>query len=138
MIVLCNGKGVLGFYCNHFMTNLLTTIITTSHSLLRGEIAVLQMNDSHIKAVRTTPIYDLLHYTPHLLMIGRVLPIGLYQTSAGWIALSLMMGKEVEHREGAAGRVQVSLTGLDEYHASNMQTGPKGFWTEMSTQTKKT
>lgn len=112
MIVLCKGKGVLEFYCNHFMTNVLTTIITTSHSLLRGEIAVLEMNESHIKARRTTPIRDLLHYTPHLVMIGRVLPIGLYQTSAGWIALSLMMGKEVAQRDGSAGRVQISLTGL--------------------------
>lgn len=109
--MIVQGKGVLGFYCNHFMTNVLTTIITTSHSLLRGEIAALQMNASHIKAVRTTPIHDLLHYTPHLVVIGRVLPIGLHQTSAGWIALSLMLGKEVAQRDGAVGRVQISLTG---------------------------
>lgn len=70
------------------------------------------MNDSHIKAARTTPIHDLLHYTPHLVMTGRVLPIGLYQTAAGWIALSLMMGKEVAQSNGSAGRVQITLTGL--------------------------
>lgn len=46
-------------------------------------------------------------------MIGRVLPIGLYQTSAGWIALSLTMGKEVAQRDGSAGRVQFGLTGLE-------------------------
>lgn len=102
---------VLGFYCNHFMRNVLTTIITTSHSLLREEIAVLQMNDSHIKAVGTAPIDDH-HYTPHLVMIGRVLPIGLYQT-AGWIALSLTVGKEVVQRDGSTGRVQIISTGLD-------------------------
>lgn len=95
------------------MTNVLTTIITTSHSLLRGQIAVFQKNDLHIKVVRTTPICDLLHYTPHLVMIGRVLPIVLYQTAASWIALSLMMGKEAVQRDGSTGQVQTSLAGLD-------------------------